>query len=471
MAVLGTGVSDPGFYQRKAAQAAQAFSMFTDAARRRKDRRDQIEAEELDRFFRTVTAVPELANSPYATDIIKRYGDRRPELAPLVEVIQKQQRLAEEIPRAGEHWLTKQGEMERQYAIDATALQQMPDSYPFVVTPGTGPFDIPNPEKLKLGSELSRLDPNMFPVDALRSLPPMERAKAMMWAKTNGVPIPESFDPWSDDLPQDIRAAYAVDRGLLGPEASEATRVKVGAKQSAARKAEQQYQTREREARQAQQTKEREAREKEAAARLRLSDSLQRGRQEHQAGLTRRTAELKAGLRDGDKASWKVLAEDNAAMIEDWDKRLAVASKDAETTNQRKAAEEAFTKANGKRPRRIPQAHLAAMAAKANKAGEMAPEARQAVVDSMLSSYLAAVETGRPAAEALKNAIGAAQYDLNNRVAPPPEAAKATPVSLGPAEVEREIGRQLSAKERAEIEEIIATKKGVTLDKLVGLFR
>ncbi len=447
--VLATYPSGPSdFYARKAAQTAEALSMFADAARRRKERRAEQDAEELDRFFKTITTVPELANSPYATEMIRKYGAVRPELAPLVEVIRKREQIAQETPRAGEHWLTRQGALERQYAVDTSAFEQMPNTYPLL--PGAGPiggmapFDIPNPEKMKLGDRLSRVDPTQFPMEALRSLPPMERAKATIWAKTQGVPIPEDFNPW-EDLPQDIRAAYAVDLGKLGPEAKEATLAKVGAKPSKAKIAEQEFKTGEREGRESQQVAEREAREKHAAAMLRLSDSLQRSRMTMQAELTRETTEFKVGLRDGDKVSWKTLAEDNENMIADWNNGLKAAIGDTHSPDSIKDITEAYVKANGKRPRRIPQAHLASIAAKANKA---LPDHRQPLVDMMLTSYLAAAESGAPGSKALMDVSSAAKEVIKQQ----PVQSTAAPAAAEPApegDPESEIAAQVMSAAEA----------------------
>lgn len=414
MAILGTSVGGgQDFYARKAEQFANTLSMFQAARQDREQKREQEERDEIGRFFQSVQAMPELADT-WGADVATKYGQKYPEVAAIIDAVQKRHEIKQEAPRALEAWYAQQQSLEDSHRARTAAFGQTPDAFQ---PPYGFPMPVPNLRKMQEAQELSQVNPAMFPAQALEQLPVRQRYLARIAAGDEpGLrdAIPSAFQPF-EDLPLGVRGLEAerMMPGAVGAETLEILRSQGGLKRSAADVEKQGAEIAETKRKETVEDRQRREAHEEQEARIRLTDSLARGRSSQSYQQQRSIAEYQRGtkaLGEGaeGKLSWKTLAEDNRAIVKDWEARLKAAQDEAgkagEKPEARAVARTHFIRQNGPRPKVIPQVHLQAIAQRVN-GEDLTPEGRAVVTDGVLTDYLAKIQAGKTPAQALAEVL------------------------------------------------------------------
>jgi hypothetical protein len=417
MPVLGTAPSDPNFYSRKAAQGAETLQMIVSAMKEKEERKRQQEMAEINRFFTMAQDMPELADT-WGADIAKKYGEKYPGVAPTVQAYQQRGQLAGQVKKAGESWMQAMQDLEAGYAARQTAFSELPDT---IDMPGAmGPVPAPNPHKVAMEQEIAAANPAMFPLMAMQKLKPMDRMRAKVWAKSQGIELPSDPDLFGDDLTADQKAVLLTQMGWLTGESAEAARVAAQLKLSKPDQEKQTFSKNEREARERHDVAERKAREQATEEQTKLTDRLTRERQAIETRDQKGVALYKSGLRvdededgEGRKSSAitsKGVLEDANAPVKDYDARMKAAAQDAAAGSSsgkekaRAAARKKFIEENGPRPVVIPETHARIIAKKAAIAAKKSgyPDETQALaIEGLINNYRDLIASGKKPAEAL----------------------------------------------------------------------
>lgn len=449
MPVLGTAPTDPNFYSRKAAQGAETLQMIVAAVKAKEERKRQLEMSEIDRFFKMAQEMPELADT-WGADIAKKYGEKYPGVAPTVQAYQQRGQIAGQIKKAGESWMEAMQQLEAGHVARQTAFGELPDT---IDMPGAlGPIQAPNPNKAAMQQEIAAVNPAMFPLMAMQKLKPIDRMRAKVWAKSQGIDLPSDPDLFGDDLTAQQKAVLLTQMGWLTGESAEAARNAASLRLSQADEEKQTFDKGEREARERHDTAERKAREQATEGQTKLTDRLARERQGIETRDQKSVAAYKAGLRvddddedGGGKRSvldWKAVHDDANAGVKDYDDRLKEStSKDsveatlADYKARRSAAvgdlrygtdeykkafadfkkkngpepnsatiRQQFAKENGKRPAPIPETHARIITKKVRVAAKKAgysDEMQAMAVEGLVNNYRDLVAAGKTPAEAL----------------------------------------------------------------------
>lgn len=415
MAVLGTTVDDPYFYQNKARQAGQAIGAFVNAFQTSQAERERREQEEIDHAFKAMAAYPELADT-WGNDLVRKYGQKYPQIPQIIAVVKQRKELAQELPSAENAYHDTLARLEREHQAQQENVARMPDavkaSLPFGNPFGGGlPREIalPNPDKAAAMRAISEVRPELFPNDALRMLPPRQRDLARESLKSRGVALPEqtAFDPYKH-LGEKPRGQYAVERGEISPESETAKIIRTEGELelSEAEKKKQDFQRTEREKREAAKAEERTESDRLMRERMELQDTLSKAR------INQRTAAQKGVVayrksfgggtgEGGDKSRWKAIVKDSEVAVKDWNERKKAALAGL-TGSDRIEERERWEKANPQ-PTALSQMAARRIARATEGLDEQAADDKAL---EMSAAYMQAKKKGVPEAEAIKRATG-----------------------------------------------------------------
>lgn len=436
--------ADPDFYARKLQMLGGTIESLRQRSEQRRQQKEQMDRAEVQRFLSAAEGMPELAGT-WGQEIKKKYGAKYPEVGPIIDAISKRAELPAMIESAGNDFSSRVNAMEQQRAQREQQIAEMPDTIDVPVPmPQYGPFGIvgqvlsplgiqqqpitapvPNVEKQRALAEHQSVDPAYIPFMASQEMPYEQRLAAGIWAKQRGssIPAPSGFDPFGDDLPDDIKAQLAAQKGLLTGETGEAVTVRNKLKQSPARLQEQGYQQGERVARQEFSETERVAREsnEEKAARRRLElekerieyqDRLARVRQDREfSNQSRLIDKRQRGEKEEDPVRdlGKLLGEDSRDAQESYDDELDQALTGLISPDDIEAAKSAFVAEHGARPSpisRVQARRIERHISDKIEAGEIDEADAEEEAANLVASYMAATGRGIPPGEAMAIALG-----------------------------------------------------------------
>lgn len=463
MAVLGTSVSDPNFYQHQGAAVGQALSSFIGAINQRRQQKDQAAQQEINSAFKLMAEYPELADGPYAQSLREKYAAEHPEVPGLLDVIAKRNQLAQQIPAAGADMMKGWTGLQSAYQADQQRLADLPDTTSVVMpldtstqsifggpggpmaqpqpplrsaagfTPSAdlGPYmssgapraplkaaqnvtlDLPNPEKLSLAKRLQATKPEMFPLTALQSMPPDKQLQASIWLKSQGYNLPDlSIVDQLKMLPEHVRAQRMVELGMVPPGLSADV---VGYENKLAvpptTKEELAHQDQAQAASKQNRLDEMHESDKLQRERMQLADSIRsaqqaRGFAGQEDVIAYRSSVDGAGDssdEESDSYDWKSIATDSKTAASDWDKRTSAATKGL-TGKQREKANVDFITENGPRPTPIPTIIAKQIAAEIDSQGLTGSDANEAAIAAS-AAWQQARQGGAKLQDATKKAL------------------------------------------------------------------
>jgi hypothetical protein len=457
------------FYGRKAEQAGQALRMFVDSLHQRRAEKEARDQQEIASAFEAIQSMPELADT-LGADLARRHGQKHPEIGPILAAIRDRYRLQQEVPAAGKRFEDLWGQKEADYAAQNERVARMPDTLeapapfdPFAIGPllqapqhapllgaANPTIQLPNPDKAAAQRALSQVRPELFPRDAWQGLTPHERLAALPYLKNKGYQLPEQtlFDPFGH-LSEKSRGMLAVEEGLIPAESKTAQiiRGEGGLELTPEEKAKQDFEVQERMGREAAQKTQREEIDRLAKERLRFADDLRAAADRRNLAGQKELIDYRTSkrpTRDKEDAGvpWKAVVSDSKAAVDDWDERHKTALSGLEGS-ERKKAEDAFLKANGRRPTAIGEVAARRIARTVRERKLTGADADEAIV-SMSSAYMVERAKGTPDAAAIKKAVGTVPQP---QVKPPPPGGE-KPQQLF-SEVKDQQARQWASAEYA----------------------
>ncbi len=460
MAVLGTSVSDPLFYQHRMVAAGQALGAFVSGYQQNKAKQEAADQADIQQTLKLLSAYPELASGGLGEQLKTKYGATHPEIAGIVDVVKNRQSLADEIPKSGKLWEDNVGKLQSAYQTDQQRLAAMPDTTsmnvpldsatssifsgsgatappmppmrsavgpdyslsPYMTTGAPQPplraaqnvtMEVPNRDKQTLAAQLAQQDPNSFPQKALSAMSPIERMRAKVYAKsTYGyTPDPET-DSWEElkALPEHVRAQRMVELGMIPPGSTTADVIAYENKLKVAPATQ---------ATMDHQDKQQEQSLSNRQAQMEESDSLQRDRMAYadqlRAAAQGRSVQDQKDIIDyreskkPDKSSgsagvgWKSIVNDSRTSVTDYDARMREALTGL-SGKQRAAAAEKFRADNGERPVPVPETVARSIDQEIQDQGLQDDDATEAAIAAS-SQYMAKKRAGTPANQAAKEAV------------------------------------------------------------------
>lgn len=424
--------ADPDFYTRKLQMLGGTIESLRQRSEERRQRREQMDRAEVQRFLSAAEGMPELAGT-WGQEIKKKYGAKYPEVGPIVDAISKRGELPAMVESAGNDFATRVDALEQQRTQREQQIAQMPDALPIFnplammggqIQPVT---EIPNEEKQRAFAEHKSVDPSFIPFMAAQEMPYARRLAAGTWAKQRGgsIPAPSGFDPFGDDMPDDLKSVLAAQKGILTGETAEASRTRAGLKQSQKRLQEQGYQKGEREAKAEFSEEQRLAREAnmEGIANRRLKLEKERIEYQHRLATARedrafshqsslisqRQAGETGDESDPAKGLAKILVDDSSAAQKAYDKEMNQAFAGLITPASIDAAKRKFVEEHGERPRavsRIQARKIERSIRDRVEAGEIGEDEVEDAASNAAATYMAVTGRGFSPEEAIDMALG-----------------------------------------------------------------
>jgi hypothetical protein len=183
---------------RKAGEGLRVFLQIKD---QREAERTREREEALSRFFNLAQKMPEVAERA-GPEIVRKYGRDVPELAGMVEWLGNQKAIRQQMEGAGTSWLSGADVLQQQHqqSVQRKAMLALPPS----------PFGAPNLKAAGAALQEAAVHPDSFLQRSAEQMSPSQRMAAGIWAKEQGLPMPEPQyttrpDPMRD-LPQNQRA-------------------------------------------------------------------------------------------------------------------------------------------------------------------------------------------------------------------------------------------------------------------------
>lgn len=223
---LTFGNLDPYHRHRQLERLGEGLSLFMQVRQQKQAERDRERQQALSRFFELAEKMPEVA-AQAGPDIVRRYGKDVPELQGMVDWLQNQGKVRQRLQSAGERYLQTADQLAQRNEARATTPGQGPLAgiSPFANAPQLANVPSAATAPGQPGSDLAF-------VEAARTLSPSDRQAAELWAKQEGVPFPERFQPSPfdpyEDLTQKGRGLLAAQRGEVTGEVAEGQRIQAG---------------------------------------------------------------------------------------------------------------------------------------------------------------------------------------------------------------------------------------------------
>jgi hypothetical protein len=381
------------------------------AANRRaeQDKQEQRDLAQVRYLTAAAQADPELASNPdFYRQVTSRYGKNFPEVGPILETLKNRGQLLDTAKATHVRYLKAQGDLEQAHQALSAQLQETPDT----LADGA-----PNIDKHVLMGQLQQIgDPATFPQRALSQFTPEERSQIALTTKMFGDSMPTSLDPYKQFTPEG-KELYAVQTGGIDPNSpvGQAIQSRAGLKLSPVKAIEMAQQ------KELEQAKIKAASDLEAAraqhasqaraetdafarGRLRLNDTLTRGRMDYGVDTAERKYDYTHPQSDPGQVSYKDIVAGVAAAGKAWDNQLkASLSKVPQGASAAKIRAD-FVAQYGARPAPITPGDAMVLALRAQQAGAGDPTAAQTAVSHMVSNYQAARAAGKSPADALATA-------------------------------------------------------------------
>jgi hypothetical protein len=199
----------PGYREQQAQTLGNVIGMAVQAYRRRQDEKRAQDLAAINQFLDLAAKRPEMAAGQYGQEILKRYGQRYPEIVPLVGALSEPGKRIQEMEGAGKKWLSKADELWNEINARKTEIANQ-DSW----VPGAWGVPYPNVAKMKAMAEMSNVDPNQVYLGAAQKLKPSERYAAQGWAKSQQGEFPDIGMGWIADpskMPPELQALMGVE--------------------------------------------------------------------------------------------------------------------------------------------------------------------------------------------------------------------------------------------------------------------
>lgn len=455
---FSTTADDGNFYARKLQMLGGTIEGLRQRAEERRQKKEQMELAEVQRFFSAAEGMPELA-STWGSEIKAKYGSKYPGVGQMVDAISKRAELPAMVESAGTDFASRVNAMEQKRAQREQQIAQMPDTIDAQIpVPQYGPFGavgqalapfgiqqqpvtvpVPNEEKQRAFAEHRSVDPAYIPFMAAQEMPYEQRLAAGIWAKQRGgsIPAPSPFDAFGDDLSDQDKMALAVQREIITGEPAEAWRVRAGLKQSPRRLQEQGYQRDERIADETFSERDRIARntdqEKQANRKLALEKErleyahrLAVAREDrnftHQSDLiSQREANEDGDIEDTVKDLAKNLVDDSEFALDSYDDELDQAITGIISPKEIAEAKRKFVTERGSRPASISRLQARQIERHVREQVEAGKaDDPEAAASDIVAYYMAATGRGIAPSEAMNIALGKAEAP----VATPKEKAR-----------------------------------------------